>query len=166
MHCPTRHALRTTNSAVVDGGKRVDRDNERGDTVSSAKSTPTACLYFFSTISAANERMKFWTKKHRLSGLFRLRRSMAKDIESTIKEINYVAGELTVGTTPLSQPVLRPNFIAAVQTDSRRRETNNRMDSAIWKFLSHCRSSLSHRSPSYAPPYPQVPCSLYFWSSI
>ena len=69
---------------------------ESGHNVSSLEQTVKANPQVISAISVADERMNFWTREHRWSSLFRFRRTVTKDIESTAKVISHVAGELTV----------------------------------------------------------------------
>jgi len=69
---------------------------ESGYNVSSLEQTVEASPQVISAISIAEERMKFWTREHRWFSLFRFRRTVTKDIESTVKVISHVAGELTV----------------------------------------------------------------------
>jgi len=63
-------------------------------------------LQILSTTSAADERMKFWTTKNPWRRFFRFGRSMVKDIEHATKEINHVAGELSVRISPLPSHAL------------------------------------------------------------
>ena len=81
----------------------MGRDYEGSECVSSPeRQTVTMMLnpYTFSTISAADERMRFWTTKNPWRRLFRLKRSVVKDIEHATKGLNHVAGELTVRHIP------------------------------------------------------------------
>ena len=97
MHCPTRYAARTADSDWARTSERVDGNYEIGYNVSSLGWTAKTNSQVIRAISVADERMKFWTREHRRwSELFRFRRTITKDIESTAKVISHVAGELTV----------------------------------------------------------------------
>ena len=99
MCCPTRDAIQTANPGWVGASKRMGRDNESSDCVSSSECqtvTMTLNRYILSAISAADGRMRFWTTKSPWRRFFRFKRSVVKDLEHATKEINHVAGELTV----------------------------------------------------------------------